>query len=67
MIKTFRELSRLTGLTAGSLRNRHCDGRLPLTSQKSGRSLEFDPVEVRAWVSAGMPSSQEWRASADTP
>lgn len=61
MIKTFRELSRQTGLTAPSLRNRHCDGRLPLTTQKSGRSLEFDIVEVKEWVAAGMPSSPGWR------
>lgn len=61
MIKTFRELSRQTGLTAPSLRNRHSDGRLPLTTQKAGRSLEFDLTEVNEWVAAGMPSSPDWR------
>lgn len=61
MIKSFRELSRHTGLTPGALRNRHSDGRLPITSKKSGRTLEFDPVEVREWISVGMPSLPNWR------
>lgn len=61
MIKSFRELSRHTGLTPGALRNRHSDGRLPLTSKKCGRTLEFDLVEVREWVAVGMPPLPDWR------
>lgn len=50
VIRTWKELSQLTGRSVGALVMAHQRGRLPITAQWDEGHRIFDRKEVEAWI-----------------
>jgi excisionase family DNA binding protein len=52
---TINELSSSTKLAISTLRHYVSDGLIPVV--RIGRTVRFDPEEIKAWITAGGPTS----------
>jgi hypothetical protein len=58
----FAGLSRLLGRSVASLYRDRAAGRLGVEPIRLGAAVRFRVEEVRAWVAAGCPPREQWRA-----